>query len=62
MNSHLFGAAIWGHFVALFQGGQGGKQELSAVYSHIVVCSLCCTCVVRVDFRILRKKYTPLSW
>jgi len=41
VNRPLFGAAVWGHFVALF------KKKLSTIscYSHMV-CSSCCRCVV----------------
>jgi len=32
------------------------NHSQSAVYSRVVDCSLCCRCVVRVDFRVFRKK------
>jgi len=59
LNSHLFGAAIWERFAALFLGWERG--ELSAIYSHVVICSLCCRYVVHFDFRVFRKKYAPIS-
>jgi hypothetical protein len=51
LNSSLFGAAIWGCLVALFQAKKK-KQAQSAVYSHMV-CSLCGKCV---GLRILLEK------
>jgi hypothetical protein len=33
LNSHLFGAAIWGHFVALFGGGGSENYQLLTVKS-----------------------------
>ena len=59
LNSPLFDAAIWGLLFALLKKK---NHSQSAVYRHIVVCSLCCRCVVCVDFRVFRKKNVPFSW
>jgi len=40
------------------------KRAQSAVHSHDVVCSSCCRCVVRFDFRVFRKNRdcVVVSW
>ena len=54
--------SLWScHLRTLFALFQKKKRSHSAVYSHVVVCSSCCTCVVSVDFRVFRKKNVPFS-
>jgi len=46
-KSHLFDAAIWGHFLALFRKK---KRTQSAVFSRVLICSWLCRCVVCLDY------------
>jgi len=56
------GAAIWGRFVVLLLKKK--KWAQSPVCSHVAVCSMCCRCAVRLDFRVFRKKRdcVVVSW
>jgi len=50
--------SVWYRHLRTFVCTISKKKNLSqsAVYSHVADCSSCCRCIVRVDFRVFRKK------